>query len=56
MLSHFSRVRLFATQWTKPTKLLCSRDSPGKSGLPFPSPGYIYVYICIYIYIGTQST
>ena len=31
MLSHFSRVRLFATQWTKPTKLLCSRDSPGKS-------------------------
>ena len=30
VLSHFSRVLLFATLWTDPAKLLCSWDSPGK--------------------------
>ena len=29
--SSLSRVRLFATPWTKPTRLLCPWDSPGKS-------------------------
>ena len=39
MLSHFSRVRLFETQWTiAPTRLLCPWDSPGKnSGVGCPA-------------------
>ena len=31
MLSHFHRVRLFATLWTEPAKLLCPWDSLGKN-------------------------
>ena len=32
VLSCFSRVHLFATLWTiQPTRLFCSRDSPGKN-------------------------
>ena len=31
LLSHFSRVRLFATPWTEPSRLLCPWDSPGNS-------------------------
>ena len=31
MLSHFSRVRLFATLWTVTARLLCPWDSPGKN-------------------------
>ena len=31
MLSHFSRVRLFATLWTVACRLLCPWDSPGKN-------------------------
>ena len=30
VLSRFSRVRLCATLWTVPTRLLCHWDSPGK--------------------------
>ena len=30
-LSHFSRVRLFATPWTVASRLLCPWDSPGKN-------------------------
>ena len=31
MLSHFSRVWLFANLWTVPARFLCLRDSPGKN-------------------------
>ena len=31
MLSHFSRVQLFATLWIEPARLLCLWDSPGKN-------------------------
>ena len=31
MLSHFSRVQLFATPWTAAHKLLCPWHSPGKN-------------------------
>ena len=31
MLSHFSRVWLFANLWTVPASFLCLRDSPGKN-------------------------
>ena len=31
VLSHFSRVRLFATLWTAASRLLCPWDSPGKN-------------------------
>ena len=31
MQSRFSCVRLRATPWTAPTRLLCPRDSPGKN-------------------------
>ena len=31
MLSCFSRVCLFVTLWTVPTRLLCPWDSPGKN-------------------------
>ena len=31
MLSRFSHVRLFATPWTVPARLLCPWDSPGKN-------------------------
>ena len=31
LLSHFSRVQLFATLWTIATRLLCPWDSPGKN-------------------------
>ena len=45
VLSRFSRIRLFATQWTVATRLLCLWDSPGKNtgveyhALPCPPPG-----------------
>ena len=42
MLSHFSRVRLFATLWTVAHKALLSMRFPRQeywSGLPFSSPG-----------------
>ena len=29
----------FAAPWTVAARLLCPQDFPGKSGLPFPSPG-----------------
>ena len=48
VLNQFSNVRLFATQWTVATRLLCRWDSPGKNtgvgchallqGI-FPTPG-----------------
>ena len=31
MVSHFSRVQLFATRGLQPTGLLCPQDSPGKN-------------------------
>jgi len=31
MLSHFSHVWLFATQWTEPIQALCPQNSPGKN-------------------------
>ena len=31
MLSHLSRVQLFATLWTEPARFLCPWDSPGKN-------------------------
>ena len=44
MLSHFSRVRLFATLWTvahqAPLSMGFSRQESW-SGLPFPSPGHL---------------
>ena len=42
MLSHFSRVRLFDTQWTIACQALLSMKFPRQeywSGLPFLSPG-----------------
>ena len=43
MLSHFSRVRLFATPWTVARQApLCPWDFPRQeywSGLPYPTPG-----------------
>ena len=44
VLSHFSRVRLFATPWTvvrqAPLSMAFSRQEYW-SGLPFPSPGHL---------------
>ena len=42
MLSHFSRVRLFATPWTVACQAPLSMDFSRQeycSGLPFPTPG-----------------
>ena len=33
------RVQLFATPWTVARQLPCLWNCPGKSGLPFPTPG-----------------
>ena len=47
MLSSFSRVRLCATLWTAVTRLLCPRDSLGKS----TGVGCHFLLWCVYIYI-----
>ena len=41
MLNRFSHVQLFPTPRTVTTRLLCSWDFLGKSGLPFPPPGHL---------------
>ena len=44
MLSHLSHVQLFATLWTKPTRLLCPWEFSRQeywSGLPCPTPGHL---------------
>ena len=59
MLSHFSRVRLFATLWTMahqaPLSMEFSRQEYW-SGLPFPSPIYTYIHRYSILYTYMQYT